>query len=201
MTFRGEQDARDADRWFRWMLLFGGLGILATVGLQFLAFAWCDRDESRKSHDWMKDQMQRLRQGEINCLVDPDPRSLEELLADAAAAAAVRDVYLGGDLSDPRLAGLRELPNLKCIVFIFADHHKEFLQRMHGAAAIEELSFDCTPLERADVESDRQLSPLESAGHRLRLALDEPAGSALRQRFGCAPRPSVAGTAVFCSRR
>ena len=133
MSVRGEQDARDADRWFRWMLLFGGLGILATVGLQFLAFAWCDRDESRTSHDWMKDQMQRLRQGEINCLIDPDPRFLEEILADAAAAAAVRDVYLGGDLSDPRLGRLRELRNLKCIVFIFADHHNEFLQRMHGA--------------------------------------------------------------------
>jgi hypothetical protein len=175
MGDREEQDAMPADHsdsetvgrkmaWFGWMFLFGTLGILTTAGLQHLVAAWCERDEFRKSHGWMMDQMQQLRQGETNCLVDPAPRFIEELLADAASAAAVRDVYLGGDLSDPRLGRLREFPNLKCVVFLFAEHHNAFLQLMHGAAAIEELSFDCTRLVRADVDQIASFPHLKSLG-------------------------------------
>ena len=89
MGVREEQDTPPADpgdaktvgrkiAWFRWMLFFGGLGIVTTVGLQYLR-AWRERDDFRTNHAWMMDQLQQLRQGEINCLVDPDPRFLEEL--------------------------------------------------------------------------------------------------------------------------
>ena len=175
MADQEEKDAMPADHgdsenagrkmaWFGWMFLFGAMGILMTIGLQHLVSTWCEQDEFRNNDRWMMDQMQQLRQGEINCLVDPDPRIIEELLADAAPAAAVRDVYLGGDLSDPRLGRLRDLPNLKCIVFLCANHHNEFLQLMHSAPAIEELSFGCTQLVRADVDQLASFPHLKSLG-------------------------------------
>jgi hypothetical protein len=169
-----EQDAMPADHgalatghwmaWFGWMFLFGTVGILTTVGLHRFVDAWCPRDEVRSNRALMTDQIEQLRNGEINCLIAPDSRYIEELLAERAAAAAVRDVYVGGDLSDPRLACLRELPNLKCIVFLFAKHPTPFLQRMHGTATIEELSFDCTQLARADVEQIASFPNLKSLG-------------------------------------
>lgn len=167
-----EQDAMPADhgasatgdRWMAWMFLFGAVGILTTAGLQQLVDAWCVRDDFRSNCASMRDQMQQLRNGEIDCLIDPDPRFIEELLTDASSAAAVRDVYIGGDLSDPRFGRLRELPNLKCIVFLFATPLTAFLQRMHGAAGIEELSFECTQLARADVDQIASFPNLKSLG-------------------------------------
>ena len=150
--------------WFGWMFLFGAMGILTTVGLKHLVDGWCVRDEFRSNRASMTDQMVQLRNGEINCLIAPDPRFIEELLAEPASAAAVRDVYVGGDLSDPRLGRLRELPNLKCIVFLLAKHLTVFLQRMHGVAGIRELSFDRTQLARADVDQIASFPNLKSLG-------------------------------------
>ena len=173
MGDREEQEAMHPDQensetvgpklaWFGWMLLFGVLGILATISIQNLVRTSCERDELRQSHAWMIDQMEQLRRGEINCFVNPDPWFVAELLGDAACAAKVRDLYLGGDLSDPRLGRLRELPNLKCIVFLFADNHGAFLQRMRGMTTIEELTFDHTRLARGDVDQISSFSHLKS---------------------------------------
>jgi len=177
--------------WVGWMVLFGTIGILTTMGVQWLVEEWCERDRFRQSQTWMQDQMGQLRRGEINCLINPDPRFLVELLADTACAAKVRDLYLGGDLSDPRLGRVRELPNLKCIVFLFATQQSAFLERLHGMSTIEELSFDHTLLARNDVnhigsfprlrmlraEALSELSDLEGLrGHPLleRLSLSAP---------------------------
>ena len=94
--------------------------------------------------------------------MNPDPRFVAELLADAACAAKVRNLYLGGDVSDPRLGRLRELPNLKCMVFLFADHHNAFLRRMHAVPSIEELTFDHTRLARDDVDQISRFPRLKS---------------------------------------
>jgi hypothetical protein len=169
-----EQDAMPADQeasatggWMAWcgsMFLFGVMGIVATVSFQRLVHIWCPQDEFRSERAWMRSQMEQLRNGEVNCLIDPDPRFIEELLAEPASAGAVRDVYLGGDLSDPLLGRLRDLPNLKCIVFVFADQTTAFLQRMHGATGITELSFEHTQFTRADVDQIASFPNLKSLG-------------------------------------
>jgi hypothetical protein len=148
--------------WAGWLALFGVIGILATIGIQRLVKNWCEREEFRQSRIWMQDQMGQLRRGEINCLVNPDPRFIEELLIDTACAAKVRDLYVGSDLSDPRLGRLRELPNLKCIVFLFADQQSAFVERLHGMSTIEELTFDHTLLTRNDVEQIASFPRLKS---------------------------------------
>jgi len=137
--------------WFGWMTFFGIVGVLVTVGVQSFVNDWCEGDLARQSHEWTTEQADQLRRGEIDCLVNPDPAFVEELLADAACAAKVRDLYLGGDLSDPRLGRLRELPNLKCIVFLFADNQNVLLERLHGTSSIEKLTFEHTCLSSGDV--------------------------------------------------
>jgi len=137
--------------WFGWMTFFGIVGVLVTVGVQSFVNDWCEGDLARQSHEWMTEQADQLRRGEIDCLVNPDPAFVEELLADTACAAKVRELYFGGDTSDPRLGRLRELPNLKCIVFLFADNQNALLERLHGMSAIEKLTFDHTCLSRDDV--------------------------------------------------
>jgi hypothetical protein len=175
MADREIQDAMPPEHWLKWMLVFGLSGILTTVCLQYLVQTYCERDHFRTDHAWMLEQMRELRQGEINCLVDPVPQYIEELLADRASAAAVRDVYLGGDLSNPRFGRLRELPHLKCIVILHGKHHSEFLQRIHGSAAIEQVSFDCTRIVRDDVDQLASFPHLKLLG----IGSDTPFG--LRQ--------------------
>jgi hypothetical protein len=137
--------------WFVWMTLFGVVGSLVSVGVHAFVGDQCERDLAQQCHAWMGDQADQLRRDEIDCLVNPDPAFIEELLADAALAAKVRDVYLGGDLSDPRLCRLCELPNLKCVVFLFARNHHALLERMDGMPTVEELTFSWTLLSSDDI--------------------------------------------------
>lgn len=137
--------------WFGWMTLFGVIGVLAAIGVQCFVNDWCDGELARQSHEWMNEQAEQLRRGEINCLVNPDPAFVDELLADTSCAAKVRDLYVGSDLSDQRLGRLRELPNLKCIVFLFPENQNALLSRLRGMSSIEELTFDRTRLSREDL--------------------------------------------------
>ena len=137
--------------WFGWMAFFGAVGVFLTAGVRHFVVGWSERDLSRQSRVWMLDQAAQLRRGEINCLVNPDPAFIDELLADTACTAKVRDLYLGGDLFDPRLGRLRELPNLKCIIFLFAENQNSLLKRLHGMPGIEELTFDRTWLSHDDM--------------------------------------------------
>lgn len=148
--------------WFGWMALFGTLGVLVAIGVHSYVDEWCDRDTVRQCRQWMTDQADQLRRGEIDCLVNPEPAFVEELLTDATCAANVRELYLGGDLSDPRLAALRELPNLRSIVFLFAENHEALLNRLGGMPTVEKLTFDHTLLSRRDAESIAAFSNLKS---------------------------------------
>jgi hypothetical protein len=85
----------------------------------------------------------------------------DEILADKACAGAVQDVYLGGDLSDPRLGRLRELPNLKSIVFLFAEKPDALLESLRGVATIEGLCFDHTRLTGHNVDQIASLPSLK----------------------------------------
>ena len=110
----------------------------------------------------MTQQMEQLKRREINCLVQPAPKFIDDLLADPACAANIRDLYLGDDFSDSRLARLRELPNLKCIVFLFADNADAFLEHLRGTATIEELTFDRSLVASRGIEALASLPNLKS---------------------------------------
>jgi hypothetical protein len=103
----------------------------------------------RKDHALLTAQMEELRRGDVDCLVQPDPRFIDELLADAACASKVRRLCLGGDVSNPRLGRLRELPNLKSVTLLSANDPDKFLEKLQGAHAIEEVSLVwCRPSRR-----------------------------------------------------
>jgi hypothetical protein len=149
-------------RWWTCMTLFGCVGILvAAVALHFSDES-CKNDVAQQTHQWMQEQAEQLRRGEVDCLVNPDPAFIDELLADAACAAKVRNLYLGGDLSDPRLAELRKLPQLKCIVFIFCENHHGLLSQLRGMSSLEELTFDRTQLSRNDIAVLHEYPSLKS---------------------------------------
>lgn len=146
-----------------WLTLLGVPGVVLTLAVVFpLIDKYYEQKEMRQSHDLMQEQMERLKRGEINCLVNPDARFIDELLADADCAAHIRDLYLGGDISDARLGRLRELPNLKSIVFLFAKNPDVFLERLRGHAAIEQLSFVNTWLSPKGLESIGTFAKLKS---------------------------------------
>ena len=57
-----------------WLMLWGTLGVLAIVVAVWLAGMWGGREEIRQSRRLLAEQIERIRRGEINCLVEPDPR-------------------------------------------------------------------------------------------------------------------------------
>ena len=140
-----------AATWFGWMTLFGLAGIVFTIFVQSYIARQCQEDADRQNHVWMMEQADQLRRGKIDCLVNPDPEFIEELLADTACAAKVREVYLGSDLGDSRLGRLAELPKLRCVDFVHARNQSELLRRLSGKSTIEKLTFDGTPLSRDDL--------------------------------------------------
>jgi hypothetical protein len=97
-------------------------------------------------------------------LVQPDPRFVDELLAAAACTSKIRHLYLGGDVSDPRLARLRELPNLKSVVLLSANDPDKFLEELRGLTTIKELSLVwCSP-SRQGIEHIGSLPNLKRFG-------------------------------------
>jgi hypothetical protein len=123
-----------------WLGFFGLVGCLVLTALLMAVRNWCDDDELRGSRALLLEQMEELRRGDVDCLVQPDPRFLDELLADAACASKIRELYLGGDVSDTRLGRLRELSNLKSVVLLSANAPDKFLKELQGMATVEELS-------------------------------------------------------------
>jgi hypothetical protein len=129
-----------------WLCFFGLLGCLVLTMLLMVVRNSCDDDGLRNGRVLLMEQMEDLRRGDVDCLVQPDPRFVDELLADAACASKIRDLYLGGDVSDHRLGHLRELPNLKSVVLLSANDPDKFLEEFRGVTTIEELSLVwCSP--------------------------------------------------------
>jgi hypothetical protein len=129
-----------------WLCIFGLVGYLALTVLLMAVRNWCAAEEVRRSHALLTEQMEELKQGNVDCLVQPDPRLVDELLADVACTSKIRALYIGGDVSDPRLGRLRELPNLKSVVLLRANDPDEFLGKLRGLTTIEELSLVfCSP--------------------------------------------------------
>lgn len=145
-----------------WLALFGLLGIFATALVTVLCSHWGDQDNARRSRALMAEQMEQIRQGKIHCLVQPAPDCVGELLADASCAANIREVYLGGDVSDERLGRLRELPNLRCVVLLFAENLDILLERLQGLATLEELTLEGTWPSRRGIEFINSFPKLKS---------------------------------------
>jgi hypothetical protein len=127
---------------FGWLVLFGVLGVLATMAVNAACTKWITQDAVRHSRASMMTQVEQIKRGEVKCFVQPDPALVDELLADPECAAKIDELYLGGDVSDERLGRLRELPNLRCIVMLFAYKPEIFLERLQGMATIEELTLE-----------------------------------------------------------
>ena len=157
-----EETATKVASCFAWLALFGLFGVLATVLVTAVCAKWSDRDNARRSHALMIEQMEQIRRGEIKCLVQPDPSFIDELLADAKCVANIQEVYLGGDVSDEQLGRLRELPNLKCLVLLFVDNPDIFLERLQGMTTIEELTLERTWASRRAIEFMNTFPKLKS---------------------------------------
>jgi hypothetical protein len=107
-------------------------------------------------------QFAALKSGTTQSLVAPAPELVEDLLADRAMAANVKNLYLGGDLSDVRLARLGQLPNLRCLVLLGAEDHERFWTGLRGQPTIEELTVDRTRLASQEVQCIGSLTRLKS---------------------------------------
>jgi hypothetical protein len=127
---------------------------------------WCLQSVARDTIDegrrLLRVQMDQLTRGEVNCLCQPDPALLDELLADAACAGRVRDVYLSGNVADERFGRLRELPQLSCIVLIMAENAGELLTRLQGMTTIEQVTLAHSTLDRRGLETLRSFPRLKS---------------------------------------
>ncbi|MGA2259044.1 MAG: hypothetical protein ABSG53_30605 [Thermoguttaceae bacterium] len=167
-----------------WLLLFGVLGALATTPLaNVLCAKWIAQDDLRRGHALMTEQMEQIKRGAVTCLVQPDPRFIEELLADTTCAAKIREIDLGGDVSDERLGLLRKLPNLKYVVFLFARDPDIFLERLQGMATIEGLTLERTMPGRRGIELIGGFPKLKS--------LCLPCGNAISDLDGIKNHPSI----------
>lgn len=69
---------------------------------------------------------------------------------------------MGGDLADERFGRLRELPNLKCIVLLFAANADTFLERLRGLTTIEVITLERTGLSRRGIELVNEFPKLKS---------------------------------------
>jgi hypothetical protein len=147
---------------FGWLLLFGLLGALATAAVGVACAKWGERYASRRSHTAMIEQMDQIKRGEIDCLVQPDPRFIDELMADKDCTTKICEIDLRGDVSDQRLGRLRELPNVRCIVLLFAGEPDAFLERLHGMASVEQLTLEYTAPSRRGIESIGKFPKLKS---------------------------------------
>ena len=145
-----------------WLMLYGVIGIVLMVVVSSLSKKCGVKEELRRSRALMTEQIERIKRGEINCLVQPDPRFIDDLMADTVCTENIRDLYLGGDLSDQRLARLLELPNLKCIIVLFGDKPNVLFDHLKGNAKIEEITIDRTHLTRKTVDCIGSLLNLKS---------------------------------------
>jgi hypothetical protein len=137
---------------FGWLVLSGAIGVLAVTLANAACARWMAQDALQRRHLGTIGQLERIKRGDVHCLVQPEPDSIDALLADADCAANVSELYLGGDISDERLGRLRELPNLRSVVLLFADNADVFLERLQGMTTVEELDLEYTWPSRHGIE-------------------------------------------------
>jgi hypothetical protein len=145
-----------------WLTVCGFLAVLVYMVVDTRCVQRMERATCETGRRLMTAQMDQLRRGEIHCLCQPDPALMEELVADAACAENVHEVYVGGDVSDERLGRLRDLPHLSCIVFIMAVNPDALLERLQGMTTIEQVTLAQSTIARRGVEAIRSFPQLKS---------------------------------------
>ena len=143
------QSTRGSYPWFVGIFLFSAIGI----GLLFLATTinrgWCDQLSVKLSYNANVAQLEKIKKGEIDCLVQPDATLVDAIFSDTAIAEKIKTLYLGNDVTAPYLAGLKELPSLKTVVLLCAKQPDVFLERLSGKESLEAIS-----LERCFIPSE-----------------------------------------------
>jgi hypothetical protein len=162
----GNQNPSNVERSFGacllWLIFYGFFGFMVLMVVLHFVHKYADAEELRQRRAIMDEQIKAIKTGEVDCLVHPDPLFIDIILADAYCANNIHDLYLGGDISDDRLAQLRELPNLKCIIFLRAENPDEFLKCIRGTTSIEALSLTMTHISRIGVDAIAGLPNLKS---------------------------------------
>jgi hypothetical protein len=123
-----------------------------------------DQESLRRRHAAMTIQIAEIKSGKIDCLVNPDPDFLDELLADAECKVNLKTVYLGSDAADPRFGRLRELPKLQSLVFFWTENPEPLLERLRGMESVEAISFDRCVISAKGFEHVASLPNLKSLG-------------------------------------
>jgi hypothetical protein len=145
-----------------WLAVSTAIAVMAYL----LVHVWCTRSmeatERTVRRELLTEQMRQLRAGEIHCLCQPDPEWLYEVLADAACAENIHDVYLGGDVSDERLAQLKTLPHLSRLVFLAATNVDTLLERLHSMPTIEQVTCEQSVVGPASMRALREFPRLTS---------------------------------------
>ncbi len=124
----------------QWLSLWGLLAILGLAYLLNRTQDWCEQEATERSRALMAEQIENIKQDKTNCLIQPDPQFIDELLADETCASKIHELILGSDVSNPRLTRLKELPNLKNITLLSAANPDQFLKVFRDSAAVEQLS-------------------------------------------------------------
>lgn len=125
---------------FEVLLICLALGLL---GLLFEKIGKRNSQEmTRMRHDAIAIQIADIKSGKNDCLVNPAPEFIEEIVADPVCREKIATVYLSYEVSDSRLGRLRELPNLKSVVFLWANDSDALLEHLRGMESIEALCFE-----------------------------------------------------------
>ena len=90
----------------------------------------------------MTSQIADIKAGKTDTLIGIDPRFIDDIFADPDCVAKVLSIYfMMGDMSDERLGRLRDLPNVRQIIFYDVRGADIFLKRIRGMPSVESMSF------------------------------------------------------------
>jgi hypothetical protein len=125
-----------------WVIGSLALCILGLIVMTNQASRWFDNEAIRLRRDATNRQLDDVRSGKQDCLVEPEPGCVDSLLMDRKCKENIKWIYLGGDISDPRLARLAEVPKIDTVVLIYAADPETFLDAMSANASISSLQLE-----------------------------------------------------------
>jgi hypothetical protein len=135
--------------------------VLALIAANKSTERWCFEEQHRLRSVATQGQFDEIRSGKLDCLVEPEPECIDSLLADAACAANVKKLYLGGDLEYQQFSRLRELPNLHTNILIHAVGAETLLEAMSGNASVHTLHLENCWIKPELIAAIRKMSPLK----------------------------------------